>query len=356
MAIKTEITNFLDKTSDGSSQLDRNIDVILYYYGFTGEVGPTLESTGQHFGVTRERVRQILNRYFRDRASLGLLPAITKCAHVVKSRDVWLMSELKTAFEKEIGDDLGTHPLNVLTLIKELNGRTDYDTFDGQIHRISRPAEECFVMHKKYVKGFYRVMKAVRTVPGIVGIVNTAELDTGDIPLDLVRKAITIHEDSWTMTVGDTLVYLYEDRDNFLVNASEKVFSICDEVPLNRLATALANSLRRRSSKFTYPNEQIVEAYIRASRYFSIKDNCAKGEMVSFMGKKAELSPIETNVTEKLKTKRTMSYIELRDHLVEAGYNKPVIDKAVMASAMVFVDKTLGPKMYAYSLVGTAVA
>jgi len=48
------------------SQSDaRNIAVLKHYYGLDGGEASTLEATAKHFGVTRERVRQILARVER---------------------------------------------------------------------------------------------------------------------------------------------------------------------------------------------------------------------------------------------------------------------------------------------------
>jgi hypothetical protein len=49
------------KTGDGQSDA-RNIAVLKHYYGLEGGEASTLEATAKHFGVTRERVRQILHK------------------------------------------------------------------------------------------------------------------------------------------------------------------------------------------------------------------------------------------------------------------------------------------------------
>ncbi|MFO0520033.1 MAG: sigma factor-like helix-turn-helix DNA-binding protein, partial [bacterium] len=54
----------LIKTGDGQSDA-RNIAVLKHYYGLEGGDPSTLEATAKHFGVTRERVRQILVRVER---------------------------------------------------------------------------------------------------------------------------------------------------------------------------------------------------------------------------------------------------------------------------------------------------
>lgn len=57
------LMNALDsmKTMDGKSDA-RGIAVVKHYYGLEGGEPSTLDATAKHFGVTRERVRQILLR------------------------------------------------------------------------------------------------------------------------------------------------------------------------------------------------------------------------------------------------------------------------------------------------------
>jgi DNA-directed RNA polymerase sigma subunit (sigma70/sigma32) len=47
------------KTMDGKSDA-RGIAVVKHYYGLEGGEPSTLDATAKHFGLTRERVRQIL--------------------------------------------------------------------------------------------------------------------------------------------------------------------------------------------------------------------------------------------------------------------------------------------------------
>lgn len=52
----------LDSIKNGYGQNDtRNIAIVKHYYGLEGGEPSTFEATAKHFGVTRERVRQILN-------------------------------------------------------------------------------------------------------------------------------------------------------------------------------------------------------------------------------------------------------------------------------------------------------
>lgn len=56
----------LDSMKNGCGQSDaRRIAILKHYYGLEGREPSTLEATAQHFGVTRERARQIVARMER---------------------------------------------------------------------------------------------------------------------------------------------------------------------------------------------------------------------------------------------------------------------------------------------------
>ena len=66
MSLKQELVEFLKVNNKSNSTFERDIDIVLHYFGFGKEYAPTLVSTGEQFGgLTRERVRQIIEKKFR---------------------------------------------------------------------------------------------------------------------------------------------------------------------------------------------------------------------------------------------------------------------------------------------------
>lgn len=61
---KSELTEELKNLLKICTKNDRELDIMLLRYGFTGKVY-TLEQIGQKYGVTRERIRQIENKILR---------------------------------------------------------------------------------------------------------------------------------------------------------------------------------------------------------------------------------------------------------------------------------------------------
>ena len=58
--LEEELINFVEMFSK-----DKYIPIIANFFGFDGKGRKTLETTGAEFDITRERVRQITNKYLK---------------------------------------------------------------------------------------------------------------------------------------------------------------------------------------------------------------------------------------------------------------------------------------------------
>jgi len=316
--------------------VERNIDVVLYHYGFTGEVAPTLESTAQHFGIgTRERVRQILSQSLLSKANLSLLPTLSACNRIITRKRVWLLSELKDAIKAEIGDAFGTNLQNLIYLIQDLRGAKGLRFFDCRFVELTRPAvsrsDDCFITNKARAKVFRKTMRSTRTLPGVLGIAAVGYIDPAPLAMEYYRKAIEIDPTSWVYHDGDKMFFMYEERDNFLINSAEKVFAVHKEVDIKRLAEAMHNGLTRRGTKYAYPTVDLVERYLRESRHFDID-----GEKIRFKGEQGGLTDIEFDTVDFLKNVITTPFRPLRDFLMSKGYTKMNIYIASNYSPLVY--------------------
>jgi Bacterial RNA polymerase, alpha chain C terminal domain/Sigma-70, region 4 len=83
--LEDELENLVRLTSPSVS--DRNLMVVSQFFGFDGTGKKTLEEVGQSFGVTRERVRQIVKQFTKrlHRRSLYLPIFRLACNHILES-------------------------------------------------------------------------------------------------------------------------------------------------------------------------------------------------------------------------------------------------------------------------------
>ena len=97
--VQAELTDFLSsKSPTRDLQLRaRNVDIVMYLYGFDGPSWPTLKEAAARFGLKdRQRVEQIEQAHFPDPAAADHLPSLHGVVGLMKESRYWLNSELKT--------------------------------------------------------------------------------------------------------------------------------------------------------------------------------------------------------------------------------------------------------------------
>src|SRR5439155_18731189 len=80
--LEEELERFVRLILNRSS--DRNVGVIVCFFGFDGTGKKTLEQVGKEFGITRERVRQITSKFARRlHGRLAYLPLFRSACNLI---------------------------------------------------------------------------------------------------------------------------------------------------------------------------------------------------------------------------------------------------------------------------------
>ena len=359
MTVESQLLCVLSARVREGETKGRNLELIAYYFGFRGHPCPTLEQTGQKFSVgTRERVRQIIARDFRDLVAADDIPILRDLCELLETRQYWLYSELSLRIAESglVGDSFYIEGL--FRLLDELGYERDYEIFTAELVSLSRTAavgiREGFVIKKSLVKEIKPLLNRVRRTPGKYGIAQLDYVDDGSrtysMHRPLIHNLIKHSEESWIYEDGEDVWYLFEDIvANAVVNFNRKVFSLVDRCDVVRLAETYHNALRRRSQKHAYPSVEILESYLRTSRHFD-----RIGNQVAYTGPiDSTKSPIENDLVGYLRRHRHSKYTAIREYLSGLGYSPDNIKKAVMNSPLAHVDKSGGRLNHIYSLVET---
>ncbi len=351
LTLEEELLIHLDAVVPMGDTRDRNIDLVVFFHGFGGETWPTLEETGQHFKIgTRERVRQIIARSFRERTGAEDLPELRACAKELSKHGIWFKSDFVDLMLERGWAHNHVNMRGVLNMMQGLGLCEDYSIYDSRIQQLARgridDVDDYLILNSESADVMKSAMREARSLPGLIGLANAAHLEDLDVEVDTIMAAIRLHPDSWIGTTEEGTYYTFEDRENVLINFSAKAFGLANKIEIARLAETFANALRWRSTKLSYPSASMIEKYIRGSTFFT----CGK-RMVRFEGELRELTPIEQDIVAYFEDHDTGSFVQLREHLVSMGYGIPLITKAVGTSPIVYVDRSAGRGEYVYSLV-----
>src|SRR5690554_2154069 len=353
MGIESELVDFLESSIKDGANKARDIEIVKFYYGLNESPWPTLEETASRFNVgTRERIRQLLNSKFRDNVSKRSIPSLNDFVDAVKSRDYWLISELE---EKVCGSgliDSESHLKGIFNLVEDVGLDCGFDFYTPELKRATRnsilTSKNIFLIRKSSVKDIEKMLKKAQGLPGRCGIANLKYLteELGEY-YSLVSLLIESSPTSWVRVIDDDYWYIFENRDNTIINYCEKVFGVIEYCDSARLAATFRNALDGRTYKYPYPPEEIIEEYLRSSVYM-----VNAGSDLKFIGQTTKLNEIEKDLISFLDSVRAASFPELRDYLSKKGYGSAHIQKATNSSPLVNVDKTKGRMHYIYSLVG----
>jgi len=100
---------------------EREREIIFLYYGIKGSGKVTLESIGVTFGVTKERVRQIIETGIKKlKKHYGVRTKLDNTSHFSNSEVAFLKSNYRKLKAREIGAILGRSEYSVRTKIKKL--------------------------------------------------------------------------------------------------------------------------------------------------------------------------------------------------------------------------------------------
>lgn len=352
MTLEEELLLHLyDVVADGENK-SRDIDIVAFFNGFGSSIWPTLEETGQYFGIgTRERVRQIVASNFRDRVSASDLPELRACAERISAYGIWFASDLSHLLINEGWASEGVNILGILNMMQSLGLCMDYKLYDGRITQLTRSkleeVEDYLILNSESAKLLRDTLKEIRRIPGLVGLADVAHLDHIQVETETLLALIRLHPAAWIGESGGIVRYCYEDRDNVLINMAEKVFAVFDQVEVSRLAETMANALRRRSTDLSYPNAGAIEQYIRGSKLFQ----CGR-RMAKFEGETRESTSIETDMVDYLAEHGPSDFVAIRSHILGLGYGNPLFVKTIGASPFVHIDRSGGRRQFVYSLVG----
>ncbi|MBN6535257.1 hypothetical protein JZM39_05620 [Acinetobacter pittii] len=352
MDIQNELECFLNINLKESPNKNRNIQITTFYYGFGDTSWPTYEETAKYFKVgTRERIRQLLNKKFRDYVKITDLPTLKKAYELIESQGFWIASQLEKQLILQGLVTKGYSLKGLLNLLNDVGVGCEYELYTPELEKASRASldlwKDTYLINNKEIKIGQNLLKKAKQLPGRCGIANLQYLfnELGQ-HYQLVKSLIESSSTSWCYEHGDDFWYLFENRENTMINYSEKVFSFIAEVDSSRLAEVYRNAMDGRTHDLPYPPEFVIKEYLESSIYFECNDG-----KLSFLGEPNKLNEIEIEIVNFLRENREVKFPELRKFLRDKGYGDPHISKATSSSPLVYVNKTDGRTHYTYNLV-----
>ncbi|EGR2026937.1 hypothetical protein [Vibrio cholerae] len=364
MNIEEELLDFLHNSVRDNDNKYRDIQLILFFFGFRGEQWPTLEDAALKFDVGEsekrrsERPRQIIKDKFTSKVDISQLPVARKVSEVIESAAFSTVDELS---DKLVEMNLVPDKFSIkgiLNLLQQLGLCGSYNIYTNMLVQASRNTidseQKLYVLNSTEIKNVRAALKKIVVFPGLIGIAKFSSFfDKNEnykqyevMLLDILRS----RNDTWISQIDDEIYFIIEERDNTLINNIEKIKNIATSVNIDTLSVVLSNAFKRRTPPKgnKYPPLKVIESYLKSSRFTEFNGTTVKLKLEA-----TSLNEIERDVIEFMKGKGTVGFVGVKEYLEAKGYSKPSIDKAILNSPLVYADKAALRKSYTYTLLGS---
>jgi hypothetical protein len=326
--------------------------------GFGDSYWPTLVEVADKFPdvTTRERIRQIINESFELATQIDDLPVAKNVFEIIESHDCISVSQLKAELIQEGLASQNTTIRGILILAKNFGVCQNHNLYDANLKTLLRSIEEfdtaSYLLQRETFSRLKKQLKKAQTLPGRRGLANLEYLyseidDSQDV--EQVIKFIRNTPNVCLVEEGAEEWYIYENRNNILLNSCGKIFSITEECNLDVLSLTLENSLHRRTEKYIFPSQTIIKSWIQKSSWFMVE-----GATTKFLGQTGELTKIERDAVDYLQALDMTDFSNFENHLLAVGHNRHNALKAITTSPLVTVDKSGQKRNHKYQLISKA--
>lgn len=360
MNIEEELVNFLHKTIRNNDTKHRDIQLILFYFGFREEIWPTLDDAAIRFNVgdsdkrRSERPRQIIKNKFTSKVTLSDLPTAHEIFEIIETSNYSTIENLTIKLRKNNLIPNSFSIKGIINLLHHLDVCKEHNIYTNKLIPASRISIESetnlYLLKSSEVPKIKKAIQKIRTSPGLIGISSFSTFFEQhneyviykEILLDIIRS----RDDIWISSINDDYWYIVEERENTLINNLGKIKNIAEVVNIDILSIVLLNAFKQRTPpKGTmYPPINVLKKYLESSRFTEFDGTSVKLKLAV-----TGLRDIELDIVQHLSDKKQFSFVEARDLLEKRGYSKPNINKAILNSTLILADKTVR-KSYTYTL------
>lgn len=347
-----------EKNTRKDENLDRDIKIILTYFGFGLLSYPTYELIAEEFKIgTRQRVEQIISNKFIKKIKSEDIDVALKIQMVIEKKDIHFVSELNKSLIEEGLVDKDINIYGIFNLLNCFNLCNDYAIYSYNLKRATKHdiefCEDLLIVKNETANVLLKEIKIIKTLPGQHGICNLLEvynkMETRCIKFEELKRIISLYPLSWTYFDNDkNFWYMFEDRDNIIINTLEKIQNVTSNIHTYKLSEIIYNTIHKRTLKYSIPTSSLIYKYLLNSKFTSINN-----DYVTFKLERSALTQIENDIYELYKIENTenLPYNFLNKQLSKKGYTKVYLDKSLMHSPFIYVDKRLGRGKYNYLLV-----
>jgi len=246
---------------------DRDLEMVLALWGWAGDLPRTLQSVGDSFGLTRERVRQIVSKFEKVyRRRKAFLPTLEKVLRFISRRVPTVADDT----EKELqSSGLTLTRFRVESIIECAN------RFGQPIPFALDESEEARVITEARRTGLIRLIAAhARRAVSKYGLANAVDIkeqltDTIHSGIDLKFLSNVIRAMASCEDLGNDWFWLRDLPRNHLLTIVRKVLAVAPRIHVSEMRAAIANDPRGMGFA---PPKQVVLSFCQSAAGCDVED------------------------------------------------------------------------------------
>jgi DNA-directed RNA polymerase subunit alpha len=244
---------------------DRDVQLVTKLWGWFGKRPRTLESVGQEYGLTRERVRQIADRVAKQiRRRKLVTPFLFKAAQLIRKSCPATAPALVAKLQGANISVVGIHPFGIAKACELLDIPIGLQVsgFAGTTVFMIEDMEDS-------LKAFQREARRRTQANGCVNFgALCEELRISETGAQGIHALLSASAEFEWLNAGQTWFYSRKPVRNRLFNLASKVLATCPRLRPNELRRAVARS-RRLEVK---PPVEVLERLVQATGLATIED------------------------------------------------------------------------------------
>ena len=334
--------NFLDDEIQLLMQIlkSKRQDILYFHYGFDGGDLKTLQESGDHFGLTRERIRQITSKFLRlvRIKNIKGFKILNKILEILQEiAPIRTTTFEKILLEKKLVKKRYTTPA-LLSLMKTFLKSNEFLIYENKqiIDKRNEP------LYKKIIENFSERNLNLYGILNVNFVAKKLKTNPGQI-LDILK----IKQD--LSSINETWIYDNDKTRNRLYNLLQKIFNVNSTINKFQIYDAL-----KRNKRLITPSVDTIVSYCKKELKAEVTSEgiSVPQEQIfkNFHNSNREIhSDIEKQIISCFKNDKILSYRPLVNKLLDQGVNEHTANLYTSGNTPILIKVNPG----CYSLVGT---
>ena len=275
---------------------NKNKQILVQYLGWDGQGGQTLKETGDHFGLTRERIRQICKRPLKKLSrKRPFAPTTDRCLRFIDKRIPIEVSDLESKLLKAGLTGNLFRPEGLISAATSFGREISFSIvpIEGKKFIFSKGEENLWKEIIGIANACVRIW-GVSTISDIVARIKAKRERV--INENLVRQILLLRKDFQWLDEAGGWFWFSSTKRNRVVNRIRKVLSVIGKINVSELRGGIA---RHHRMKGYAPTSRVLLELCRRLPGFEVQDN--NMILARETGEKPLLNKTEQNMAKILK-------------------------------------------------------